>query len=67
LSDGRVQLLVSGADGQGVRVQRSANLVDWEDWRIVTLDGTGCELIDETTAASHRFYRAVEDSSVTAK
>ena len=29
----------------------------------MTLDGTGCELIDETAAASHRFYRAVEDNS----
>jgi hypothetical protein len=27
-----------------VRVQRSANLVDWEDGRTVTLDGTGCRL-----------------------
>jgi hypothetical protein len=63
LSDGRVLLQLSGANGQCVRVQRSANLIDWEDWRTVTLDGTGCELIDETAAASHRFYRAVEDNS----
>jgi hypothetical protein len=63
LSDGRVQLQLSGANGQCVRVQRSANLIDWEDWRTVTLDGTGCELIDQTAAASQRFYRAVEDNS----
>jgi hypothetical protein len=63
LSDGRVQLQLSGVNGQCVRVQRSANLIDWEDWRTVALDGTGCELIDETATASHRFYRAVEDNS----
>jgi hypothetical protein len=51
----------------GIRVQRSANLVDREDWRTVTFDGTGCELIDETAASSQRFYRAVEDSSVAVK
>jgi hypothetical protein len=33
----------------------------------VTRDGTGCELIDETAASGQRFYRAVEDNSVTAK
>jgi hypothetical protein len=67
LSDGRVLLQLSGASGQCVRVQRSANLIDWEDWHIVTLDGTGCELIDETAVASQRFYRAVEDSSLAVK
>jgi hypothetical protein len=53
--------------GQAVRVQRSANLIDWEDWRVLTLDGTGCEVIDETSGASHRFYRAIEDNSVAPK
>jgi hypothetical protein len=43
-------------------VQRSTNLIDWEDWKTVTLEGTSCELSDETSTASRRFYRAVEDS-----
>jgi hypothetical protein len=43
-------------------VQRSTNLIDWEDWKTVTLEGTSCELSDETSTASQRFYRAVEDS-----
>ena len=67
LSDGRLQLQLSGASGLGIRVQRSANLIDWEDWRTVTLDGTGCELIDETAASGQRFYRAVEDNSAATK
>ena len=67
LNHGRLQLQLIGASGQGIRVQRSANLVDWEDWRTETLDGTGCKLIDETAATSHRSYRAVEDNSVATK
>ncbi|MBE7499974.1 MAG: leucine-rich repeat domain-containing protein [Verrucomicrobiales bacterium] len=63
LSDGRLRLFLSGPPGQYVHVQRSANLVDWEVWRTVTLDGTGGEVTDETTAASQRFYRVVDDNS----
>ena len=50
------------SDGQRVKLQRSANLVDWEDWQTMTLGGnaTGCGLIDATTATPQRFYRAVE-------
>ena len=67
LSDGRVQLQWSGPSGRGIRVQRSANLADWEDWRAVTLDGEGCELIHDPAAASQRFYRAVGDDAIAVK
>jgi hypothetical protein len=29
----------------------------------VTLEGTSCELSDETSTASQRFYRAIQDNS----
>ena len=44
-------------------MQRSTNLQDWEDWKTVTLGGTSCELSDDTSTASQRFYRAIEDNS----
>jgi len=40
-------------------------VVDWEDWRTVTLNGDGCELIDDPAAASQQFYRAVEERAGT--
>jgi hypothetical protein len=61
--DGRLRLRLSGASGQCVRVQRSTNLKDWEDWQTVTLEGTTCELSDDPSTASQRFYRAIEDNS----
>lgn len=45
--------------GQTVRVQRSANLVDWEDWVTLKLHDSGCEPLDDT-AAPRRFYRLIE-------
>jgi hypothetical protein len=59
--DGRLRLRLSGVSGQRVHVQRSANLLDWEDWQTVTLSfGSGAiELYDNPAAASRRFYRAV--------
>jgi len=59
--DGHLQLPVIGKSGQRVRLQRSVNLIDWEDWQTMTLGGTGCGLIDNTTASPYRFYRVVED------
>ena len=62
-ADAKARLLAKGACGQRVKLQRSENLVDWEDWQAMTLGGnaTGCGLIDTTTAARQRFYRVVED------
>jgi hypothetical protein len=54
---------LSDASGQRVRVQRSINLRDWEDWKTVTLEGTSSELSDETSTASQCFYRAIGDNS----
>ena len=41
-------------------LQRSTNLVDWEDWKTVNFDGTDCGLTDDVGTNSRRFYRAVE-------
>ena len=65
-ADGSIRLPVKGKCGQRVRLQRSENLLDWEDWQTMTLGGDGCGLIDTTTATPARFYRAVADSQVTA-
>ena len=56
----RFHFLVTGEPGQTVRVQRSRNLTDWEDWQQVTL-GTGpADLIDTNTLSTPcGFYRAV--------
>lgn len=52
---------MAGPTGQRVRVQRSINLRDREDWQTLTLDSTALELTDEPASAAQRFYRAVED------
>jgi len=62
-SDGGIQLPLSGANGQSVRVQRSTNLVDWEDWRTVTLDGTVKRLLDDPAGVPVRFYRVIADTT----
>ncbi len=59
--DGKIRLPIEGASGQRVKLQRSTNLVDWEDWQIMILGESGCGLIDATTAATHRFYRVAAD------
>jgi hypothetical protein len=63
-TDAKTRLLAKGACGQRVKLQRSSNLVDWEDWQTMTLGGnaTGCGLIDTAAAARQRFYRVVEDT-----
>jgi hypothetical protein len=61
-SDGAISLPVSGPAGQAVRVQRSTNLVHWEDWQTVTLDGNVKQLLDDPAATELRFYRAIVDT-----
>jgi len=52
--------LVTGAPGQKVRVQRSRNLRDWEDWQQVTLGTEPADVTDtDTLSAPCGFYRAV--------
>jgi len=54
---------LSGNNGQRVRVQRSPDLVHWDDWQTVVSKQTGSELTDDTSAGQQMFYRAVEDNS----
>ena len=52
---------VSGEPGASVRVQRSANLTDWVNWKRVTLGDTPLGLSDpEAAVGDAHFYRAVE-------
>jgi hypothetical protein len=54
------RFLVRGQAGLSVRVQRSANLRDWEDWQALTLGATPSEVSDlGAGVVSCRFYRAV--------
>ncbi len=56
---GLFRMAVSGQPGSKVRVQRSSNLRDWEDWESVTLGQQPIELSDsDTLTAPNRFYRA---------
>jgi hypothetical protein len=56
-------LHLSGGSGQRVIIQRSENLMDWEDWKTMTMNECPCEIIDDTTSASQYVYRAVVDES----
>jgi hypothetical protein len=57
---GSFRFLVRGQAGLSVRIQRSANLRDWENWQTLTLGATPGELSDLDTGANpDRFYRAV--------
>jgi len=57
---GEFRFLVRGDAGLSARVQRSTNLLDWEDWQTLTLDTIPSKLSDlEAGATPHRFYRAV--------
>ena len=57
---GAFRFLLHGEAGLTVRVQRSTNLRDWEDWQPVTLGAAPAELTDpDAGAIPHRFYRAV--------
>jgi hypothetical protein len=51
---------VSGEAGQAVQVQRSSDLLGWQDWFGVVLGPSPSELNDPDTASGPpRFYRAV--------
>ncbi len=54
------RLRLDGPRGVPVRLQRSANLTDWQDWLPVTVGGSPAEMADSSEgAAPRRFYRAV--------
>jgi hypothetical protein len=55
------RLKISGPPGSSLRLQRSANLLDWEDWVTLTLGDDPVEIGDpEAGFTPHRFYRATE-------
>jgi len=61
LAKDRFYFLVTGGRGQTVRVQRSRNLKDWEDWQQVTLGIEPASLTDTNMlSAACGFYRAVQ-------
>ncbi len=59
-NDGGIRLPLSGPSGWPVRVQRSTNLVDWEDWKTVTFEGAAVVLADDHAPGSLYFWRAIE-------
>jgi hypothetical protein len=56
----KFRFVVTGEPGQKVRVQRSRNLTDWQDWQEVTLGDGPADLTDaDMLSVPCRFYRAV--------
>jgi hypothetical protein len=61
-TDNPLKLVTHSPAPATVRVQRSTNLIDWEDWQTVSRDEGPSELQDaEAGAESYRFYRGVEE------
>jgi hypothetical protein len=55
-----LRLKVDGPRGVSASIQRSTNLIEWEDWRSSTLGATPTEISDPDAAtALHHFYRGV--------
>jgi hypothetical protein len=60
--DAPLRLITHSPAPATVRVQRSTNLVDWEDWQTVSRDAGPSELEDtEAGTTQYRFYRGVEE------
>jgi hypothetical protein len=58
--NGTMRIYVTGPPGANVQLQRGATLIDWADWRTVTLSDAPVQLEDADVAgSSQRFYRAV--------
>jgi hypothetical protein len=54
------RLSLSGPSGVSVRVQRSENLIEWQDWQTIKLRNRPAEVEDPDVAnQAQRFYRAV--------
>ena len=61
-SDNPLRLVTHSPAPATVRVQRSTNLLDWEDWQTVSRDSGPSELQDtEASITPYRFYRGVEE------
>lgn len=56
----RLRLSLSGVSGARVRVQRSGNLADWEDWQNSILGPASGQLDAGTNGFEGRFDRAFE-------
>jgi hypothetical protein len=57
---GTFHLRLEGPRGMGVHIERSGDLVRWEDWQTATLSGDSTELTDDAASSlPNRFYRAV--------
>jgi len=53
-------LRVDGPRGVNVRLQRSTNLTDWENWQSVSFGVAPVEFSDsEAASAPRRFFRAI--------
>jgi hypothetical protein len=59
VQDGLVTLTLSGAKGQIYAIERSTDVVTWEDWKRVT-NSAARQIISDTAGAPALFYRAVE-------
>ena len=61
-ADEPLKLLTHPPAPASVRVQRSADLRDWEEWQTVTREGGPSELQDDEAATRpYRFYRGIEE------
>jgi len=60
LDGARFHLSLRADSGQAVRLQRSVDLMTWEEWRTITGTGDPQPLVDESVGAiPARFYRAI--------
>jgi hypothetical protein len=60
-ADYPLKLLTHSPAPATVRIQRSVNLVDWDDWQTVSRDAGPSELQDtEAGSTPYRFYRGIE-------
>ena len=59
-SNGILQFPLRGEQDRSVRIQRSSNLVDWEDWQDAILSQNPVKLIDDPESKRSQFYRAVQ-------
>jgi hypothetical protein len=55
-----LSLTLSGVSGERVRVERSANSMDWDDWQTLVLGSIPTELRVETIGLERQFFRALE-------
>jgi hypothetical protein len=61
-TDNPLRLVTSSPAPATVRVQRSPNFVDWDDWQSVSRDAGPSELQDSDAGITpYRFYRGIEE------